>query len=144
MLFIDSYSHLLKQLNTFTHLYRSSDLSYSSKNCWTSLLVFYNYFFVLATLFTFLPVQLPGYQLANLRTSRQTSGCCFPILLFSFAIPTLDCTVGPQPTFLYIPHLDGTFWFSTHRSTMQLRNKVNFSLWVTFLSSQGDLLQLYR
>ena len=67
------------QLNTFTHLYRSFDLLYSYSNFWTSLLVLYNAFLFLAALFSSLPFQLPGYKLTNLHTSRQTSGCCFPI-----------------------------------------------------------------
>jgi hypothetical protein len=54
------YSHLLIQLNTFTHLYWSFDLSYSSRYFWTSVLVLHNSFFILAALFSFLPFQLPG------------------------------------------------------------------------------------
>ena len=114
---------------------------YSYTNFWTSVLVFTQFFLCFGR-----TVQFPSTSVARIQTYRfmyqQTN--IRLLLSYSAVIPTLDCTVGPQPMSVYIPHPDGTFRFSTQRSTIYSRNKVNISFCGTFLSSQVDLLRIYR
>ena len=106
---------------------------YSYTNFWTSVLVFTQFFLCFGR-----TVQFPSTSVARIQTYRfmyqQTN--IRLLLSYSAVIPTLDCTVGPQPMSVYIPHPDGTFRFSTHRSTIYSRNKVNISFCGTFLSSE--------